>query len=92
LSPVHYYVYYKSDPSRIAELRATVEKLFESVQAATGVRGEWQRRRDDPATFMETFRNVEDAGAFDRALAAAAEDSGFSRLGISRVTEIFRCA
>lgn len=92
MSAVHYYVYYKADASRIVQLRASVEKLFALVQAATGVRGQWQRRRDDPATFMEIYLDVEDAAAFDLALAKAAEDSGFAGLGLPRVTEIFQCA
>lgn len=92
MKALQYYVYYKFDPSRIEELRAIVLALFEEIYKSTGVRGEWQQRRDDATTFMETYLGVNDPVAFDRALAQAAEKSGFSRLGIHRVTEIFKCA
>jgi hypothetical protein len=92
LSALNYYVYYKFDPARIADLRTIVEKLFMQIDAATGIQGEWQRRRDDPSTFMETYSSVTDPAAFDRALENAVEQSGFSLLDIQRVTEIFQCA
>jgi hypothetical protein len=92
LSALQYYVYYKFDPARIEEVRAIVQQTFDEVRNATGVQGQWQQRRDDASTFMETYLGVADAGAFDRALAQALEKSGFGRLGIQRITEIFRCA
>jgi len=92
LNPLNYYVYYKFDPARVADLRTVVEKLFMQVSAASGIQGEWQRRRDDPSTFMEIYLDVMDAAQFDRALAGAIEQSGFADLGIQRVTEIFQCA
>ncbi len=36
-------------------LRDEVESLFRAVEATTGVRGRWMRRRDDPATYMEVY-------------------------------------
>ena len=92
MNALNYYVYYKVDPGRVADLRAAVEKLFQRVHAATGIHGQWQRRRDDPSTFMEIYSNVADAAAFDQALAAALEEAGFAQLGIARVTELFQCA
>ncbi len=92
MNALNYYVYYKFDPGRGAELREVVEKLFLRVHAATGIQGQWQRRRDDPSTFMEIYSHVVDAAAFDRALAAGLEEAGFARLGIARVTELFQCA
>lgn len=96
MSPVHYYVYYKFDPARIGDVRPLVEKLFAEVRAATGVQGEWQRRRDDPSTFMEIYAGIVHAEAFQRALDTALQDVGFaqlgSQLGIRRVTEVFQCA
>ena len=92
MNALNYYVYYKFDPARLADLRTVVEKLFMQVDAATGIQGEWQRRRDDPSTFMETYSGVTDTTGFDRALASAIEQSGFADLGIQRVTEIFQCA
>lgn len=92
MNALHYYVYYKADAVRIEELRALVTALFREVEACTGVRGEWQRRRDDSSTFMEIYANVTAAEAFDRALLAALAKVEFSRLVGARVTEIFQCA
>lgn len=92
MSPVHYYVYYKFDPARIEEVRAVVDALFMELRSATGIQGEWQRRRDDPSTFMEVFADVGDADAFGIALQEALGKVGFARLGFPRITEIFQCA
>jgi quinol monooxygenase YgiN len=92
LNPVHFYVYYKFDPVRIEEVRAVVDALFAEIRSTTGIQGEWQRRRDDPSTFMEIFANVPDADAFGRTLQAALDKVGFTRLGFPRITEIFQCA
>ena len=92
MSALQYYVYYKFDPARIEEVRAVVQKVFDEVRNATGVQGQWQLRRDDASTFMETYLDVADSGAFDRALSQALEKAGFASLGIQRITEIFRCA
>lgn len=92
MSAIHYYVYYKFDPARIGEVRALVQQVFGQVRASTGVQGEWQRRRDDPSTFMEIYAAVPDAEAFQRALDAALRAAGFSQLGIPRITEVFQCA
>jgi quinol monooxygenase YgiN len=92
LNTIDYYVYYKFDPARIDAVRPVVEALFREVRAQTGVQGRWQRRRDDPSTFMEIYANVADAAAFDRALGPALDKAGFAQLGIARVTEVFQCA
>jgi hypothetical protein len=92
LNTVQYYVYYKFDPARIEEVRVVVHALFREIHASTGVQGQWQRRRDDPRTFMETYTGVADAEAFDRALRSALDKTGFVRLGVARITEIFQCA
>ena len=92
MNSLNYYVYYKFDPARVADLRTVVEKVFMQIDAATGVQGQWQRRRDDPSTFMEIYAGVTDPAAFDQALDSALEQSGFSLLGVQRVTEIFQCA
>jgi len=92
LKALQYYVYYKFDPTRIEELRAVVQSLFGEVREATGIQGQWQQRRDDATTFMETYVDVDDPSAFDQALSHATEKSGFAALGIKRVTEVFKCA
>lgn len=92
MSTVDYYVYYKFDPARIEEVRRVVDALFREIHTATGLAGQWQRRRDDPSTFMEIYAGVADATAFDPILQSALEKAGFARLGIPRITEIFQCA
>ena len=92
MSTVNYYVYYKVDAARAAGLRTAVDVIFHDVQAATGIRGDLQRRRDDPSTYMETYLGVADAPGFERALAAAVAKSGFEKVAAHRVTEIFESA
>jgi hypothetical protein len=89
---LQYYVYYKIDASRVEEARSKVAALFREIHSATGIQGQWQRRRDDPGTFMETYLGVTDTVAFERSLNAALEKTGFADLGIARITEIFQCA
>lgn len=73
------YVYYKVDPAQRAELRRAVEQLFLAIERSSGVRGHWQRRRDDPTTHMEVYRQVDELSSFEALLASECE-----RLGIAR--------
>lgn len=82
-----YYVYYRVEPARVAALRAQVEQLFGIIEQATGVRGRWMRRRDDPATYMEVYENVADDRGFEALLAREA-----AGLGLERRVERFICA
>jgi len=75
------------DLTRLAELRAAVERLFSIVERECGVRGRWLHRRDDPTTYMEVYEDVKDTGAFERVL----EREG-AKLGVQRRTERFVCA
>ena len=84
---MNYYVYYKVDPRRLAELRAAVEALFAAVERQCGVRGRWMHRRDDPTTYMEVYEGVADAAAFEALL----EHEG-AGLGVQRRIERFVCA
>ena len=92
MSALQYYVYYKFDPVRIGEVREVVQSVFREVHAASGVQGKWQQRRDDPSTFMEIYLDVDDSRAFERTLEEALHKAGFPRLGIQRITEVFKCA
>lgn len=74
-----YYVYYRVDASRRASLRADVERLFGAVERATGVRGRWMRRRDEPGTYMEVYEGVRDDAAFEALLAREAAGLGLER-------------
>lgn len=82
-----YYVYYRVEPARVEALRAQVEQLFGILEQATGVRGRWMRRRDDPSTYMEVYENVPDDRGFEAQLARAA-----AGLGLERRVERFICA
>jgi hypothetical protein len=82
-----YFVYYRVDPARVAELRAAVERLFAMIERETGVRGRWMRRRDEATTYMEVYENVADEHAFEALLA---RESG--AFGLERKVERFVCA
>lgn len=82
-----YYVYYRVDAGRVASLRGEVAQLFRRLEASTGVRGRWMRRRDDASTYMEVYEDVQDAPAFEAMLAREA-----TGLGLERRVERFVCA
>ncbi len=82
-----YYVYYRVDADRLPALRRDVERLFETIEGATGVRGRWLRRRDEPGTYMEVYEDVSDDGAFEALLEREA-----AALGLERHVERFVCA
>ena len=84
---MNYYVYYKVDPARVAELRAVVERLFAALERDCGVRGRWMHRRDDPATYMEVYEGVTDGVLFDLVLLRETKD-----FPVPRKTELFLCA
>ena len=82
-----YYVYYRVAPDRAAGLRKDIERLFGLIEASTGVRGRWMRRRDDPGTYMEIYENIADGAAFEALLEREA-----AGLGLERQVERFVCA
>jgi len=82
-----YYVYYRVEPGRLASLQEEVRLLLRSVEAATGVRGRWMRRRDKPTTYMEIYEDVRDEQAFEALLEREA-----AKLGLERHVERFVCA
>ena len=86
-SDLNYYVYYKVDVARLAELRTAVERLFFLLERECGVRGRWMHRRDDPTTYMEVYEDVKDAARFEALL----EREG-AKLGVQRRLERFVCA
>jgi hypothetical protein len=83
----NFYVYYRVDAAKLDSLRTSVESLFDNVERATGVRGRWMRRRDDPSTYMEVYEGVADDKAFEALLLR--ETAG---LGLERRVERFVCA
>jgi hypothetical protein len=82
-----YYVYYRVDAHRVASLREEVRRLFGAIEAATGVRGRWMRRRNDSSTFMEVYEDVADEQVFEALLEREA-----AALGLERHVERFVCA
>ena len=81
---MNYYVYYKVSPAQMAELRTAVEKLLDTLEKKTGVRGRWLRRRDDPTTYMEVYEGVNQEREFEALL----EREG-AKLGVQRKVERF---
>ena len=95
MSAARVYVYYKVAPERLGDLRRIVEQLFTAVQRASGVRGQWQRRRDDPSTYMEIYPEVRDLPRFEILLESECERLGIERYltaGSARRVEIFVAA
>ncbi len=82
-----YYVYYRVEAGRVASLQQQIRQLFRSIEAATGVRGRWMRRRDAPTTYMEVYEDVRDERAFETLLEREA-----AKLGLQRHVEHFVCA
>ena len=83
----NYYVYYKVELVRFAEMRAKVDRLFEIVEREAGVRGRWMQRRDDSTTWMEVYEGVRDTAAFDALLEREAP-----AFRVARKVERFVCA
>ena len=83
---MNYYVYYKVEAGRVAQLRPRVEALFKKVQEQFDVQGRLMRRRDDPTTYMEVYEDVKDEGGFEALL----EREG-AKLGVQRKLERFVC-
>ena len=83
----NYYVYYRVDLARLAEVRASIEQLFRTIERESGVKGRWMHRRDDAATYMEVYEGVAEDKAFDALL-----ESEAAGLGLARRVERFVCA
>jgi len=73
--PTHFYVWY-TVRGDLREAVIAVHALLEAVEARTGVAGRLLARRDEPATWMEVYEDVDDAGRFGRALDALAVEHG----------------
>lgn len=92
MSPASVYVYYKVNPDRLRDLRNVVEQLFTAIRRESGVRGYWQRRRDDPTTYMEVYPDVQDVPRFEALLARECDRMRIDRYlapGAARRVEFF---
>ena len=85
---MNYYVYYKVDPGRAAEMRVQVQSLFRKINEKFGVQGRWMHRRDDPSTYMEVYEGVEGDSEGLAAFEALLEREG-AKLGVQRKVERF---
>ena len=92
MSPASIYVYYKADPDRWRDLREVVEQLFTTIQRESGVRGNWQRRSNDPTTYMEVYAGVQDVPRFEALLVRECDRLRIERYlapGAARRVEVF---
>lgn len=92
MSSLSYYIYYRVDPARAAELEPRVRAMQASLDCKIGVAGRLLKKRDEPQVWMEIYEEVEDATAFERALAEAVERerlADFLQPGSGRSSECF---
>lgn len=62
---IDYFIYYRIDEGREAELLAALATMQASLHAATGIAGRVKRRLDDPLTWMEIYEGVSQQYAFE---------------------------
>ncbi len=88
-----YYIYYRVPAENAVRARTAVSALQRELSDMTGIGGRLLRRRDDEATWMEIYENVQDGARFEAGLAELVERHGISALlapGSSRKQEVFR--
>ena len=88
-----YYIYYRVPAENAMRARTAVSALQRELSDMTGIGGRLLRRRDDEATWMEIYENVQDGARFEAGLAELVERHGISALlapGSSRKQEVFR--
>ncbi len=88
-----YYIYYRVPAENAARARTAVSALQRELSDMTGIGGRLLRRRDDEATWMEIYENVQDGARFEAGLAELVERHGIGALlapGSSRKQEVFR--
>ena len=88
-----YYIYYRVPAQNAERARAAVRELQRELSDIAGISGRLLRRRDDEATWMEIYENVQDGARFEAELARLVERHGLVTLlvpGSSRTQEVFR--
>ncbi len=89
----HWFVYYKLSRSDALALVPRLREMMRGLEAKTGVRARLLRKRDgeaEPITLMETYERIEDAAAFEAALAEALARAGLTADALgARRTERF---
>lgn len=87
-----YYIYYRVESARAAELESRVRAMQAALAADTGIRGRLMRKRGEPLLWMEVYEGVGSAEAFERALERLAREHGVAdalQPGSLRRTECF---
>lgn len=87
-----YYVYYRVEPARAAELESRLRALQAALAAETGIPGRLMRKRGEPLLWMEVYEGVGDAEIFERALERLVREHGVAdalQPGSQRRTECF---
>ena len=90
---LNFYIYYRVPAQNAERARAVVNALQRELSDIAGISGRLLRRRDDEATWMEIYENVQDVARFEAELAKLIERHGLAALlvpGSSRKQEVFR--
>ena len=90
---LHYYIYYRVNPSFEAEAATAVKQIQHDIQTEANIAGKLLIKREEPLLWMEVYEGVATAEAFEATLNNAVEKIGFERLlqpGSSRKTESFQ--
>lgn len=87
-----YYIYYRIDPACAAQAEQRVRAMQAGLDCKTGVAGRLLKKRGEPHLWMEIYEEVEDADAFEQALAEAVNGERLLELlkpGTDRSIECF---
>jgi hypothetical protein len=90
---LNFYIYYRVPAQNAERARAVVNALQRELSDIAGISGRLLRRRDDEATWMEIYENVQDVARFEAELAKLIERHDLAALlvpGSSRKQEVFR--
>lgn len=87
-----YYIYYRVDGARTAELETAIHRMQQELKEGTGIAGRLLKKHEEPLLWMEIYENVPDAEAFGQALADRVEKYKLKRFlqpGTARMVECF---
>ncbi len=68
MSGFAYYIYYRVDAGRAAELESRVRAMQDELRRRTGIAGRLLKKRAEPLLWMEIYEVVEEPIAFEPAL------------------------
>lgn len=90
---LHYYIYYRVNPSFETEASAAVKQIQFDIETEANIAGRLLSKREEPQLWMEVYEGVAAAEVFETILNKAVEKSGLERLlqpGSTRKTECFQ--